>query len=365
MPQSGVVTVPTENGIVVKSMVNGKGPYPIMFDTGSVNLLSDDFARQIGLHLENGKLKFATGSNPVDAQSTHVDTLQIGDLTVHDQIFYVIAFPPGNDGPVGAVGYELMRRLAAKIDYEHKQLTFYNAPTFVYSGNGFKVPMELVGKDPEVKASVDGVTGMFSLDTGNEFGFSLSAGFVKQNDLIKVLSAHYHGYSGKSYGGPSADAFYARVKTLRIGDAKISDEASPEVHNVIAYLYTGQPTQGENAGNIGRSILQQFNVTFDCMRGYLYLEKNANWGKPTVFNRAGIVIDPNDQGQEVMTVLPGSPAEAVGIIAGDVITEIDGHPPAGDPDEPAFFQPAGTVVHLTVNHGNEVRKVSVTLRDLI
>lgn len=95
-----------------------------------------------------------------------------------------------------------------------------------------------------------------------------------------------------------------------------------------------------------------------------HLEKNANGGEPGVFNRAGIVIDPMEQGQEVMTILPGSPGEAAELAAGDIITAIDSHPPSNDPVDPAFLQPAGTVVHRTVKRGDEVRKIDVTLRDM-
>jgi C-terminal processing protease CtpA/Prc len=101
------------------------------------------------------------------------------------------------------------------------------------------------------------------------------------------------------------------------------------------------------------------------MRGHLYLEKNANWGKPGVFNRAGIVIDPIEQGQKVMTVLPGSPGDVAGLAVGDVITGIDGQPPGDDSEEPAFLQPVGTVVHLTVKRGEELSKIDVTLKDVI
>ncbi len=277
---------------------------------------------------------------------------------VHDQTFYVITSPTTvGDDPVAAVGYELMRRFVVKADYEHQQLTFYNAPSFASSGNGTKVPLQLGGRVPEVKGNVDGASGVFFLDTGNAFGFALEAGFVRQNDLIKLLGARYHGYAGRDYAGPLAESYYARVKTLRIGDA--------EVNNAIAYLATGEPHPEEKAGNIGRSVLRQFNVIFDCMRGPLYLEKNANWDKVDVFNRAGIVIDPMEQGQRVMTVLPESPGDVAGLAVGDIITGIDGQPPGDDAEEPAFLQPVGTVVRLTVKRGDAVRKIDVTLKDMI
>jgi C-terminal processing protease CtpA/Prc len=103
------------------------------------------------------------------------------------------------------------------------------------------------------------------------------------------------------------------------------------------------------------------------MRGALYLEKNANWGKPRIFNRAGIVTDSIIQDQKVMTVLPGSPSDIAGVRIGDVITQIDGHTPSKDPLEqnyPAFLQPVGAIVHVTVKRGNQVRKFKVVLADM-
>jgi predicted aspartyl protease len=358
MPSSGRVTVPAEGGINFEGKINGKGPYRMMFDTGSINLLSADLAKQLGLRLESDSQKFASDSGNLNMQITHVATLQIGGLIVRDQRFFVLSVPAGTtDAPLIAVGYELMRRFAVKIDYERQQLTFYNAPAFSYSGNAVKVPLRLEGQVFEVNASVNGFPGVFFLDTGNESAFTMEAEFVKQNHLVERLGAHYHGYSGKGYAGPTGDAYFARVKTLRIGDA--------EVHDLIAYLVADQPNPTQTAGNIGRSILRQFNVIFDCLRGNLYLEKNANWGEPGIFSRAGILLDPTEQGQQVMTVLPGSPGEAAGLAVGDIITRIDGKPPGDDPDEPAFLQAEGTVVHITVKHGDTDREMQVTLKNLL
>jgi hypothetical protein len=298
------------------------------------------------------------GGGTLDAQTTRVETLQIGDLVLHDQLFHVISIPESNGAtPVAAIGYEVLRRLAVKVDYQHQQLAFYNAPSFHYSGGGVRVPILIDGFVIETHGSVDGISGTFAIDTGNEVGFQLNPGFVQQNKLIARLGARYHGYSGRDYAGPTADAYYARVKSLAIGDAEVQD--------LITYLWTGDASNGSVAGNMGRSVLRNFNVTFDLMRGAMYLEKNANWGKPEIFNRAGILFDPSEAGQKVMTVLPGSAAESAGIAIGDLITRVDGRAPADDVIDPAYVQPEGTRVNLTVKHGDAVRDVQLTLKDLL
>ncbi len=36
MPQSGIVTVPAEDGILFQAKINGQGPFGLMLDTGSL-----------------------------------------------------------------------------------------------------------------------------------------------------------------------------------------------------------------------------------------------------------------------------------------------------------------------------------------
>jgi len=358
MPESGMVTVPTEDGIIVRGMVNGKGPYAILFDTGSINLLTSTFVQKMGLVVDGKAYKIAATGGVVDAQAVHIDSLQIGGLTLRDQTFYVIPGPwDEKNPPIGTIGYEALRRLAVKFDYEHGNLTLYDAPKFRYTGQGVKLPLVLDGKCLEVRGSIDGASGLFTLDTGNQVAFRLEPGFVKEHDLILRLAARYHGFSGRDIAGPLPETYYARVKTLRLGDT--------EVHNVIAHLATGDSLAVPYVGNIGHSILRQFHVTFDVMRGALYLEKNALWGQPGVFNRAGMVIDPADGGEQVMTIFPESPAAVAGLKVGDILTEIDGRAPSDDPNEPAFLQPVGTTVHLTVKRGDAALKIEVQLKEVL
>ncbi|MGI4830913.1 MAG: aspartyl protease family protein [Janthinobacterium lividum] len=52
MPPSGQVTVPAEGGLTFQMKVNGKGPFKTVFDTGAVNIISANFAAQLGLRVE-------------------------------------------------------------------------------------------------------------------------------------------------------------------------------------------------------------------------------------------------------------------------------------------------------------------------
>ena len=358
MPQSGSVNVPAEDGILFQAKINGQGPFELMLDTGSPNLITAGFAKRLSLPLMRSSKKLSTSGGTVDLGTTQIESLAVGGLTLRDQPFLVVDSPwDASDPLVGVVGYEFLRRFVVKVDYENKLLTVYDGPAFLYQGNGIGVPLLLRGISFEVNGKVDDVDGRFVLDTGNEAGFALEGEFVQQSDFIRRLGAHYHGYSGRGYAGPLPDAYYARVRSLRLGEA--------EVHDVVAYLSNGETAGADFSGNIGQSILKQFNVTFDAMRGRLYLEKNSNWGKPGIFNRAGAILGKGDQGETVMTVIPGSPAESAGLHVGDVITAIDQKPPEDLSEQPAFLQPEGTVVHLTAKREGVSHELSLTLRNIL
>jgi S1-C subfamily serine protease len=66
-----------------------------------------------------------------------------------------------------------------------------------------------------------------------------------------------------------------------------------------------------------------------------------------------------------MTVLPGGPGAQAGAKTGDVITAIKGKAPSDEVNQPAFLQPSGTQLHLTVQRGTETRRMTVILRDML
>ncbi len=359
MPASGQVTVPAKAGLTMQMKINGLGPYPTVFDTGGVNIVSTAFAKRLGLKVENFLVHFGAIGGAITVHTAHIDMLAIGDLIVRDQVFYVLDIPSDSGDPEIIVGWELMRRFAVRVDFEHNRLTFFDGPSFQYTGSGTSVPL-LMHKDSngvEIQAEADGISGVFLLDTGNQIGLFLNSSFVQEHQLVTTLGAHFRGYNGKGLGGPSPEAWFARLHTLRIGELEIA--------NPVVRLQTQPDGPNSNAGNIGPSILNRFTLTVDCMRGVMYLEKNQNWAQEEVFNRAGLILDPVNGVDRVVTVLPGSPGEAVGLKSGDSITAIYGKPPSDDPNDPIFNQPVGTVLLLTVRRNGDVKTYSVTLRNVL
>lgn len=307
MPSSGEVSVPAEGGLTFQMKVNGHGPFATVFDTGAVNIISAEFAKQLGLKIEETSTDFGAIGGAVKVRTTHVDTLTIGDLIVKDQLFYVLDIPSDSGTPQMLVGWEFMQRFAMRMDFQRNRLTFFDEQTFHYAGHGQLLPLLLHkdGNGIDVEAKVDGIRGRFLVDSGNGTGLFLNAGFVSKSHLVETLGARYRGYNGRGFGGPSPEAWFVRLHSFQLGHLKIK---SP-----IARLQTAHDRfNDELAGNIGPDILRRFIVTVDCRHAAMYLEKTAAWNKPEAFNRTGMIIDYSEGADEVKTVFPGSPAEIAG-----------------------------------------------------
>jgi hypothetical protein len=315
-------------------------------------------ARKLGLEVDAQRMELGT-SSPANVQvhKTHVDSLQIGDLLLRDQTFYVVEMPDEDGAPSFAVGYELLRRFAVRIDFDQQRLTFYDGQRFHYSGDGTAAPLRIQDNALLVQASIGDASGWFQLDSGNESGTMMFSNYTLKNNMVQALGAHFLAYNGRGFAGPSPQAYLARVSTMRIGDV-----SAP---SFIGHFSTDLADKRDLAGNIGQDILRHFTEVFDCMRGRVYFEKTKDSAQPEVFNRAGLIFDSFGHGLEVMTILPGSPGARAGLETGDAIIAIDGKRPDDEMNQPAFLQPVGTQLQLTVQHGTETRKVTVTLRDVL
>ena len=365
-----VVPITLEGGeIIVDVTIDGKGPFPMMFDTGSLGAVTPETAALLSLKVEGSDTIRGSGEAAVPVAFARVKEMRLGAAELLDQPMLVLPLPRfvtdrGDRPPLaGVVGYELLARFAARLDYDHRMLTLAPARDFHYRAGGKRAPLAFVDKLPVIPAAVDGIAGKFEIDTGSSAALVLQRKFVEQHGLE---DRHPGGLHMKSGGGADGvfETIITRVDRFGVANTDIVRPAAefPEQGR------SGTPLTGVD-GSIGFQILRQFVITFDYSREEVWFEGSSAFGTKTVQWKTGFQaakIDGPDF--RVVTVLSDSPAAAAGIKVGDLITAVDGRPAAsvgqaefGD----LMRRQDGTSVRLSVVGDGRARSVVLILEELL
>ncbi|MBS0364474.1 MAG: aspartyl protease family protein [Proteobacteria bacterium] len=156
--------------IVVQAMVNGKGPFRFVVDTGATqSTLSPGLVRTLGLTpsatpsiLVNG----ITGSEPVSAVS--LDTLRAGDLTFDDVVAPIVWAPvmAGADGILGIAG---LREKSLSVDFLRNRAEIARAVDSGVRQAGLRIhASQMTHGLMTLEMRVGGVRALAIIDTGAE-----------------------------------------------------------------------------------------------------------------------------------------------------------------------------------------------------
>lgn len=338
--------------LFVQVMLDNRGPFRMLLDAGGANVLTPQTAAVL------------VGSEKKVPPVLTVASTTIGGVALSGQKYAVADIDAflrrveGLDDVAGIVGLEWFVRLPVRLDYARGRLTFYDPATFKYAGGGTKVAVANRGRLPQVKGSLDGVEGMFEIDTGSRGSLTLAPGFAAKNDLAKKLGSKNVAVTGAGVRGP-VRASLARAKMLKLGDVSVPNPivAIPQVE--------GEAAKTDLAGNVGHALMRQFAITYDLPHDVLYFERYLNFGAPDVTDRGGMWLERGSDGFKVVDVVAGGPAAAAGLKAGDVIVEVNGYPWAQVPlpvVRETLRATPGTRVKVKTAAGAEV---TLVLRDLV
>ena len=119
---------------------------------------------------------------------------------------------------------------------------------------------------PLVQASIDGPSGWFDLDTGNNTDLIVFRQWAVTHEMMFLLSKAPL-MQGSSVGG-AIHMQKGRAQGLEIGNQKLSD-----IDFLLSSDEEGSLSAKWEAGNIGNEILRHFKVvTFDYSSERMYLQ---------------------------------------------------------------------------------------------
>lgn len=295
------------DGILIEDvMINGKGPYRFLLDTGAegAGRLDAKVVEELGLPLV-GESQSLGILNEVHEMTEHsVETLAIGGLSFHNVRMlsrdYSEIAGPGYPPIHGILGFHLFNEYLLTIDYPARTISVEKGELPPADGSTI---LDIISddEDPEVEVSVGGHMLQALLDTGAMNHFA-----VPESEAASLRFAEPPVVRGSQGGSEVRVGNLA--DTLRLGQI--------EFENIQTYT-----TAALNQSVVGARVLAELRVSFDQKNGRVRIERpaprprfglNFGWRGPGPWMFSGVTV--------------GSIAEKAGILPTDTIVSINGIP---------------------------------------
>lgn len=262
------------NQILVEVFVENSGPYKMIFDTGvtpsSINI---EEARKLKVPIDSSNSAFASGRGNAKFKlfPATMTNFKIGSIAVDslkavalDNTFISEVL---GESVIGILGHSFLQGRVFKIDYESKQIQFYNSPeelSKTFEGKNI-IEEEFIYQQGDIipilkNFKINGKDFIASLDTGS----SLS---------IEIFKHHINNYAIQIDSTKTYEVTGAQGKDKNI-EATINEFSLDDVtfYNVECGIASIKNTMQLRQGNIGNGFLKQFKVSFDYINKRVVFE---------------------------------------------------------------------------------------------
>ncbi len=370
------------NLIVVPIILNDKGPFNFILDTGSESgMIFDRWviaennlvdARKIPIYADNGnKITDILVANDLRINMTGVEASQQSMLVLNENNLNVRNIL-GVDAH-GVLGSEVFNRFVVEIDYQNEKIRLYEHEKFK-APRGFKrIPLEVIKFRPYIETTIrqkgeKKIDVKLLVDTG-----ASSALFLDQekHEEIYLPDENLNHYLGSSLTG-ALEGQIARVKKIKIGKFKFKKVLTSFPNDWrIPSVVKDRSIEIKRYGTLGSDVLSRFTVIYNYFDHCIYLKKNEDYRESFKFNRAGFTFTAggNELDQYfVSTIIPNSPASKIGLQINDEIIAIGG--------KPVFFysfsqmntllrDEPGKKIEIIIRRNGELFKKEMKLKKLI
>lgn len=368
--QKPTATIPfrlVDNRIFIPVTLNGSGPFQMMFDTGGMNVIHTQYARRLGLEVKEGPIVPGTGGEMAKTGRAVLREIKVGPIVMNDQRAIVMENHDGKDvfgtfAFAGIVGRELMDAYVIRIDYQRRELAFFDK-SYEYHGPGDILAADENFNIPVVAGKIDDVDARLGLDTGARTSIVLYAGFIAEQRVRERYQPKFSGITGWGIGGPIRSDL-VRIGSVALGSAQIRQPVAR-----LTLMKTGLTTGNQISALIGPDILRRFVLYVDMPRNRVIFEKSPDFTAAEVYDRSGMWIGQDGDAFVVMDVMKGTPADAAGLAVGDRIVRVDRKATAQLllPEVRNRFrrEPSGTTIVLTTERGGKRADRKLVLRDFL
>lgn len=265
-----------DNRIYIKCKVNETDSLSFLFDTGANSTVINSYILGKKINLNLDKEKENNGAHGVHMVKISTNnTIQFGNLKKENLDLLTIDY--GADEFDGVFGTNLINKYIVEIDYDKKELRFYEPKGYVYpdkntSYRKFKMGTANNGNLYTIKTSIilnkKKYKGNLVLDTGGDGEISLSQPFVEKysfdTKMKTVAKATSTGSEGISVESPIVILPEIQLNSLHF-------------YNIPSILYTtgkGGFLRKDRAGSYGNNFLKRFNIILDTPNMQIFLKPN-------------------------------------------------------------------------------------------
>lgn len=279
-------TVPfdfSRNHIAVLALINGRGPFLFLLDSGAErNVIDKSLVKTLGLKIRGGGHIRGIGSQRVGTLQTENTTVQIGDAAIPDQKFLTYDFTDLRKAlPAfqGILGINVLKDFVVRLDYAHSLLTLTLPVGFNHHKGGIVLPLSFTYDHiPQVDGRIDGLNGKFKIDTGDDSVITLYTPFIERNSL-KTKYAPQNQPSPRY--GAGGETQVIEVPDLLFHIEGIDANLDAHLPVMLSLAQSGTTTDKESAGQVGNGFLQAFTVTIDDSRKQIIFEPRTDLGQVT------------------------------------------------------------------------------------
>jgi hypothetical protein len=348
----------TGTRIYIPAKVNGRD-VEVLLDSGAdSSVLDKGFAESIGKTKIGSSVATGSGGEQESGYANDI-AIQIGNMTLNLPTVSVVDLASvgkriGIPLPV-ILGKDVFLQSVVEIDPAGPTIAFHEPASFTPPAGATLVELDPITSLDFVPVSVEGIAAApMVLDLGNGGYMTLTPYYWQQHKLLDGRKT-----STRSSGAVGGE------KINQVGTLKTVRFAGVTFHDVPAEFTAPnvELTSKRRAGNIGMPILGRFRMMIDMQNNRMWVIPIADRiDAPFDRDRAGLRAVQEGDRLVVKYVSTGSPAEAAGWKAGDIITAIDGTRigPGFASSELSKWamRPQGTVIALSLADGT-VRKLTL------
>jgi hypothetical protein len=289
--------------------------------------------------------------------------LRLPDLTIDSLNFHIndydLLSSVYGERIDGIIGYSVLSRYILKINFDSSYLEFWTRGSMKYPRGGYLLKPFITTLPIQAARVKDErtVNSRFLYDMGAGLNMMLTTDFIKDSALLqrkrKFYTKQAEGLGGK------IDMQMTVIKEVKLGPYRFRNVpiyVFDDENNITSYPYLG--------GLIGNDLLRRFNIILNYDRRDFYLVPNKHYAEPFDYSYSGIELYAINGEVVIGDVAKGSPAEAAGILEGDVVVAIDKNFNQNLGQMKIALQQEGKLIRMIIRRGVELLQKEFKIKSM-